>query len=151
MENEDPNTVFWIERRGFRGAPGGIAPAEVVHRKRMQAAARNVFLQATPIEVGQILRECLWSKLETSVLTSATLAVGGGFEYIRQRLGLDHARELIVALALRLREPGDPLRPARSARPAHPAIRRRGRRPSSAACSRSLAAAPSSSSPATRR
>ena len=23
MENEDPNTVFWIERRGFRGAPGG--------------------------------------------------------------------------------------------------------------------------------
>jgi ATP-dependent DNA helicase DinG len=56
----------------------------------------NVFLQATPIEVGQILRECLWSKLETSVLTSATLAVGGGFEYIRQRLGLDHARELIV-------------------------------------------------------
>ena len=56
----------------------------------------NVFLQATPIEVGQILRECLWSKLETSVLTSATLAVGSGFDYIKQRLGLDHARELIV-------------------------------------------------------
>jgi len=36
-------------------------------------------------------------ELETSVLTSATLAVGGGFDYIRQRLGLDHARELIVA------------------------------------------------------
>ena len=31
------------------------------------------------------------------MLTSATLAVGGGFDYIRQRLGLDHARELIVA------------------------------------------------------
>ncbi len=30
------------------------------------------------------------------MLTSATLAVGGGFEYIRGRLGLDHARELIV-------------------------------------------------------
>jgi hypothetical protein len=60
------------------------------------AARTNVFLQATPIEVGQILRECLWSKLEASVLTSATLAVGGGFEYIRGRLGLDHARELIV-------------------------------------------------------
>jgi len=38
----------------------------------------------------------LWSKLETSVLTSATLAVAGGFDYIRGRLGLDHARELIV-------------------------------------------------------
>jgi ATP-dependent DNA helicase DinG len=31
------------------------------------------------------------------VLTSATLAVGAGFEYIRRRLGLDHAREAIVA------------------------------------------------------
>jgi ATP-dependent DNA helicase DinG len=94
MENEDPNTVFWIERRGFRGAPGGArrkSPGE-----NHAGSRTNVFLQATPIEVGQILRECLWSKLETSVLTSATLAVGGGFDYIRQRLGLDHARELIV-------------------------------------------------------
>ena len=109
MENEDPNTVFWIERRGFRGAQG----AALKGRGSSHAAAKpfgdgasapegrpggrtNVFLQATPIEVGQILRECLWSKLETSVLTSATLAVGSGFDYIKQRLGLDHARELIV-------------------------------------------------------
>src|ERR1700686_2646130 len=94
MENEDPNTVFWIERRGFRGAPGGArrkSPGE-----NHAGSRTNVFLQATPIEVGQILRECLWSKLETAVLPSATLAVGGGFDYIRQRLGLDHARELIV-------------------------------------------------------
>jgi len=114
MENEDPNTVFWIERRGFRGGPGASTGAVLKGRGFSHAAASafekgasapegkrsgrvNVFLQATPIEVGQILRECLWSKLETSVLTSATLAVGGGFDYIRQRLGLDHARELIVA------------------------------------------------------
>jgi ATP-dependent DNA helicase DinG len=93
MENEDPNTVFWIERRGFRGAPG--ARNRMPEEKR-SSGRTNVFLQATPIEVGQILRECLWSKLETAVLTSATLAVGGGFEYMRQRLGLDRARELIV-------------------------------------------------------
>jgi ATP-dependent DNA helicase DinG len=117
MENEDPNTVFWIERRGSRGTSGvsGRPPARPALKGRgfshatnaspdkgasapegNRSARANVFLQATPIEVGQILRECLWSKLETSVLTSATLAVGGGFEYIRQRLGLDHARELIV-------------------------------------------------------
>jgi len=96
MESEDPNTVFWIERRGFRGAPGALARQKSSEEKRA-GARTNIFLQATPIEVGQILRECLWSKLETSVLTSATLAVGGGFDYIRQRLGLDHARELIVA------------------------------------------------------
>jgi ATP-dependent DNA helicase DinG len=78
MESEDKNTVFWIERR--RGG-----------REKM-----NVSLQATPIDVGSILRECLWSKLETSVLTSATLAVGGGFEYIRGRLGVEHAREQVL-------------------------------------------------------
>jgi ATP-dependent DNA helicase DinG len=93
MENEDPNTVFWIERRGFRSAGGSRRKSSA---EMPEGGRNNVFLQATPIEVGQILRECLWSKLETSVLTSATLAVGGGFEYIRQRLGLDHARELVV-------------------------------------------------------
>jgi ATP-dependent DNA helicase DinG len=98
MENEDPNTVFWIERRGFRGPGGARRKSSSFTAEEKNAGGRtNVFLQATPIDVGQILRECLWSKLETSVLTSATLAVGGGFDYIRQRLGLDHARELIVA------------------------------------------------------
>ncbi|MGA9799905.1 MAG: hypothetical protein WBQ68_12930, partial [Terriglobales bacterium] len=28
--------------------------------------------------------------------TSATLAVGGSFDYMRQRLGLEHAREAIL-------------------------------------------------------
>jgi ATP-dependent DNA helicase DinG len=93
MENEDPNTVFWIERRGFRGPSGSRRKSS---DEKHAGGRTNVFLQATPIEVGQILRECLWSKLEASVLTSATLAVGGGFDYIRGRLGLDHARELIV-------------------------------------------------------
>jgi len=92
LESEDRNTVFWIERRGGRGranSPHGRKDADKSNRQ-------NVFLQATPIDVGPILRECLWSKLECAVLTSATLAVGGGFEYIRQRLGLEHARESIL-------------------------------------------------------
>ena len=107
MENEDPNTVFWIERRGGRGSGrrdsgsrgrgyGRAERADAGSAALADSRRTNVFLQATPIEVGSILRECLWSKLETAVLTSATLAVGGGFSYIRQRLGLDHARELIV-------------------------------------------------------
>ena len=83
MESEDRNTVFWIERRGFRGAAAGR------HKQ-------NVFLQATPIDVAPILKSCLFDQLECAILTSATLAVGGGFEYIRQRLGLDHAREAVL-------------------------------------------------------
>jgi ATP-dependent DNA helicase DinG len=94
MEDENPNTVFWIERRGFRGSPN--SGRRKSSDDKASSGRSNVFLQATPIEVGQILRECLWSKMETAVLTSATLAVGSGFDYIRQRLGLDHARDLIV-------------------------------------------------------
>ena len=94
LESEDRNTVFWIERRGggrFGSRDGGNKVAETSSRGR-----QNVFLQATPIDVGPILRECLWSKLDCAVLASATLAVGGGFEYIRQRLGLEHARESVL-------------------------------------------------------
>jgi ATP-dependent DNA helicase DinG len=95
MESEDRNTVFWIERRGGRGnSPRGHGAAE--KNSENSRGRQNVFLQATPIDVGPILRECLWSKLECAVLTSATLAVGGGFEYIRQRLGLEHARETVL-------------------------------------------------------
>jgi ATP-dependent DNA helicase DinG len=78
MESESKNTVFWIERR--RGG-----------RERS-----NVFLQATPIDVAPILKSCVFEKLECAVLTSATLAVGGNFEYMRRRLGLEHAREAIL-------------------------------------------------------
>jgi ATP-dependent DNA helicase DinG len=90
MESDDRNTVFWIERRGGRmnSAPG--------QRGAEKAGGQNVFLQATPIDVGPILRECLWSKLDCAVLTSATLAVSGGFGYIRQRLGLEHTRESVL-------------------------------------------------------
>jgi ATP-dependent DNA helicase DinG len=84
MESEDRNTVFWIERRGSRGA-GALAR----EKSRM-------FLQATPIDVAPILKTCLFDKLECAVLTSATLAVAGGFEYLCRRLGLEHARELVL-------------------------------------------------------
>jgi ATP-dependent DNA helicase DinG len=119
MESEDRNTVFWIERRGGRGSReeqrevghsrdgrsreghGFSRAAKGPENNRALApegfrGRHNVFLQATPIDVGPILRECLWSKLDCAVLTSATLAVGGGFDYIRKRLGMEHAREAVL-------------------------------------------------------
>ncbi len=84
LESRDRNTVFWIERRGGRG------------RSTHHNAHQNVFLQATPIDVSQILRQTLFESVETAVLTSATLAISGGFDYIRKRVGVDHARELVV-------------------------------------------------------
>lgn len=73
MEAEDRSAVYWLERRG-----------------------RGVFLQATPIDVSAILPEALFDKVDTAILTSATLAVAGNFEYVKSRLGIRHARELIV-------------------------------------------------------
>jgi len=82
LEAQDRNTVFWIDRRGDRRAG--------------RAMQHNVFLQATPIAVANILRSTLFEHLESAVLTSATLAVSGGFEYVRNRVGIQHARELVV-------------------------------------------------------
>jgi len=78
LESDAKNTVFWIERR--RGGRD----------------KQNVFLQATPIDVAPILKTCLFDRLEAAVLTSATLAVGSGFEYMRRRLGLEYAREAVL-------------------------------------------------------
>src|SRR5581483_7111284 len=83
IESDDRNTVFWIERRSG-------------HAGTTRGDKSHVFLQATPIDVSPILRSFLFDRLSTAVLTSATLAVGGGFDYIRSRVGLEHARELVV-------------------------------------------------------
>ncbi|HJO39877.1 MAG: ATP-dependent DNA helicase [Vicinamibacterales bacterium] len=55
---------------------------------------RGVFLRASPIDVSAIVREALWDRLRGGVLTSATLAVDGTFEYMRSRLGIGSAYEL---------------------------------------------------------
>jgi len=96
LEAEDRNTVFWIERRGRQFSPRRYPSTGGDTEKSKEHGRQHVFVQATPIDVGPILRECLWSKLECAVLTSATLAVGGGFDYIRKRLGFDHARDLVL-------------------------------------------------------
>jgi ATP-dependent DNA helicase DinG len=110
LEATDPNTVFWIERRtaSASGRAASLVPdardasgAGTAARGRIHAVRggrqQHVFLQATPIDVSQILRQTLFEQLETAVLTSATLAVNGTFDYIRERLGIGNARELVVA------------------------------------------------------
>ena len=87
MESEDHNTVFWVERRMGRGGSVGSGQGH---------GHGNVYLQATPIDVAPILKATLFEQLETAVLTSATLAVGGGFEYMKRRLGLEHVREVVL-------------------------------------------------------
>ena len=76
MEEDDERFVYWLEKRG-----------------------RGTFLQATPIEVADIVSQKLFGKVETTVLTSATLAVAGGFDYVERRLGLPAAGAALCSAA----------------------------------------------------
>jgi ATP-dependent DNA helicase DinG len=73
FESSEGNFVYWFERR-----------------------AKGVFVAATPIDVSALLRERLFEPFETIVLTSATLAVGGRFDFLKQRLGINVASERVL-------------------------------------------------------
>jgi len=66
-----PDHVYWFEE-----TPGRFA---------------TVAVHARPIRVGPHLRETLFGRADSVVLTSATLCIGsdGSFDFIRERLGLD--------------------------------------------------------------
>jgi ATP-dependent DNA helicase DinG len=63
----------------------------VVWRERAELGAR---LCAAPVMVGKVLREALWDRIGSAVLTSATLATGDDLGFVRRRLGIEGAREL---------------------------------------------------------
>jgi len=65
----EKNYVYWLEKRG-----------------------RGMFLRASPIDVSTLLQEKLFDKLETVVMTSATLSSNGKFDFIKDRLGLDNGK-----------------------------------------------------------
>ena len=73
IESEEKGYVYWYERRG-----------------------KNVFLTATPIDVSGILREHLFERFDTVVLTSATLAVERKFDFLRHRLGVEKSLEKVL-------------------------------------------------------
>ncbi len=74
LRASDPDFVYYLEMR-----------------------ARGVFLRAAPIDVSRIVQDALFNRMRAIVLTSATLAVDGSFEYVRGRLGIRHPEELRVA------------------------------------------------------
>lgn len=70
--------------------PGDEAEAFVRWIQMKGKAPRsNLILAAAPIDPGTALRESLFSKVETAILTSATLSTRKGFDFLRSRLGLE--------------------------------------------------------------
>lgn len=62
------NHVSWLEKRG-----------------------RGVFLESCPVDIAPLLKETLFDRVPTCILTSATLTVGGTTDYVRSRLGIEDA------------------------------------------------------------
>ena len=53
----------------------------------------NLVMSAAPIDLGGLLVESLFSRVETTILTSATLATRKNFSFLRKRIGL-HKEQL---------------------------------------------------------
>ncbi len=68
LKQKLPGQVYWMEGTGERG---------------------RLTLASAPIELGPLLREQLFDRVPSVILTSATLSVGGksGFHYFQDRLG----------------------------------------------------------------
>jgi ATP-dependent DNA helicase DinG len=102
LESEDPNTVFWIERRAASGLRNAARNARLV--EPAQATAPQAFsthLQATPIDVSTLLADTLFMHYPSVILTSATLTVAGqdgvpSFAHLKKRLGIPFPKELVV-------------------------------------------------------
>lgn len=70
-------------------APGDEASAFVRWMEsRGKGKRSNLVLAAAPIELGALLRESLFTQVDTSVLTSATLTTRKGFDFLRGRMGI---------------------------------------------------------------
>lgn len=84
-EGED-RQVTWLESEGGEAGNAGPPALRVVR---------------APVDPGPALARRLFDRLDAVVLTSATLSVGGGFDYFAREAGLPQAR------TLRVPPPGD--------------------------------------------
>lgn len=62
----------------------------------------NLTLNSAPLDLSWVLRDTLFEKVPTVILTSATLATQGNFRFMRQRLGIgtDFANDIHVEEAV---------------------------------------------------
>jgi ATP-dependent DNA helicase DinG len=69
----------------LRGVKGEVAVRWMERRGRKTP---NLTLSAVPLDLAPVLKEALFDRTETVILTSATLAAGGEFTFLEERLGL---------------------------------------------------------------
>ena len=75
-ENQDPEWVYWIEGEYRRRSNGNDSLILSLH--------------ASMIDVSDALRKSFFDKINSCILTSATLKVQNSFDYFLRRVGLDN-------------------------------------------------------------
>jgi ATP-dependent DNA helicase DinG len=85
---DDAAHCAWLEIRQRRGVP-------------------VLSFHHAPIEVAPLLHEALFKPFATAVLTSATLAVGGAFDYLHERVGIARVDPPERVRTLRVESPFD--------------------------------------------
>ncbi|HCS50361.1 helicase C-terminal domain-containing protein [Rubinisphaera sp.] len=77
MEQLSGDAVYW---------------GEVTRGRQMR-----IKLISAPVEIGDVLRDELFNKIPSAILTSATMAIGGqSFRFVKDRIGLNSGDELQV-------------------------------------------------------
>jgi DNA polymerase-3 subunit epsilon/ATP-dependent DNA helicase DinG len=71
----DPQTIYWLQSKIGEG---------------------DLYLHAAPLTVGPLIERFLWHEKEAVIMTSATLTIGGEFDYLKQRLSAEDADELAL-------------------------------------------------------
>lgn len=90
LEQKLPEHVYWIDAEQTRGR------AEFARNRGEAARGRRVSIHAAPLDVGAALKEMLFDRVKSAVLTSATLSAASddGFKYVLGRVGSPPAETL---------------------------------------------------------
>lgn len=70
--------------------------ADAIYWFEIQPNARQMSLNAAPLNIGPLMQKYLWNEKSSVILTSATLTAGGEFNYLKGRLNANEAYELSV-------------------------------------------------------
>ena len=76
-ELKDKNSVYWVERGGRRN--------------------QIIYLRSAPLEIASVLREELFSKNSSVLMTSATISRKGSIQFFRDQVGANIAEEFMVS------------------------------------------------------
>ncbi len=85
IHQPDPEYIYWGETSSWRRTP-------------------RILLNATPVNVSQMLKDSLFDVKESVVMTSATLSTNNNFDYFKTRIGIDDCRELLVQSPFNFKE-----------------------------------------------